>query len=184
MLSRIRAALDWLDDCPDWVFLIPNSAVAALVLLAHGGALVITRSGRAPALERFVPLLVVSISVASVVLATAIVALIVQRIRGAMLKFHGVVLAVFATATLGAAAYWVVGGIPSGSFAWTPGFLTGFALYSAYLLRRAFLVHSRSHRQWLVLLPIWVGGLAFVLDCGLGIRFAHTVFQLFSGGRS
>lgn len=180
-MFKIGKALEWLDVRSDWVFLPINSAVGAFVLLAHGGALVLTRLGKAPTFERSVPLLLASVSVALLVIVSGLVGLCVRRVRSMLLKIHAIVLSIFSTCALGVAAYWVVAGIPTGNFSWSPGFLTMFSVYPAYLLRRSFWSRPLSTHPLLAMLPLWVGCAAFVLDCGVGIRFALGFSSFFSG---
>ena len=176
-MSRLRAGLLWLDTLDERAFVAVDLALGLFIGVAHGGALALALTGLAPPFVPFAPLLIGSLVLALLVIVSGGIALLAPAKRPPVLRAHAVALSVMATAVLIASAYWVVNGLPSGRFAWTPGILTGICVDPFFLLRRFVLSARSSGSPALADLPIWIGLLAIAAEVGIGVRLALLAGQ-------
>jgi len=148
-----------------------HAAIGFFVALAHGGFLLLARAGKAPLDEA--KFTYITIPIALIVLASAIVAILRLSLRANVLKFHAVVLGL---AWLGAMYFSVqvaVVGIPPGvNFVWNPVFFAFVAAYPIYLVQRAF--PALSAHEWAVVAPVWAVAASVVLSAVVMWRIANV----------
>ena len=131
---------DHLEKIPEKALLGANAAFGGLVLLAHGGALLIVRSGKFPLPPDYAStvstLVPYTLPIAALMVIGSIIALIRPTASRVIFPFQAVVLLISGVAALGWSGSIAVKGIPGGSFSWTPGILTGWMFYSIFLFGR------------------------------------------------
>ena len=132
----VRALLDKADGVPGKLILWINLALCAFVGVAHGGALAITYVKPTPDAQGIRQLAAISLPLVAVVSITAAVALLWPQLRRPTLKLHGAVLALGAVAAWFWALSLVIGGIPEGNFAWSPGLMSLLVAYGIYVFSR------------------------------------------------
>ena len=132
MLNRI---VESLDAMPLPVMLLINAALAAFVVFAHGGALLIT-SSEAPGYADIAPLAAVTLPCAFFVLLASAVAAARRQLLLPVLSVQLILLAVGGVAMYLWALRILFMGIPAGNFIWQAGLLTGIVFYIVYALRR------------------------------------------------
>jgi hypothetical protein len=121
-------------------FLLINAGLSCFVLVAHGGALLLVLSGRVPAPPGYAEMVrtiaPITLPIAGLMLLGSAIGSVVPTARSLVLVFQAVVLGLASLAILVWAGSLVLNGIPAGNFAWTPGFLTAWLTYSAFLCGR------------------------------------------------
>ena len=132
----MRALLGKLDGIPERVFLWVDAGLAALVVVAHGGALALTYTKPTFAAADIRLLASISLPIAALILLTAAAALIRHGWGRQILAIHGFALAASAAAAVIWALSLLVRGLPQGNFAWTPGLMTACVGYSVFLASR------------------------------------------------
>jgi hypothetical protein len=164
-----------IDQIPEGLLLAINICFAVFVILAHGGALAIAYYTDAEAFDKILPLARVTLPLAFFILFSAIVAFSWKKSLQLILSCHAAILTVGAFAMLAWAASILIQGIPKGRFAWTPGFLTLFAVYPVYLLRRTLLKGMILKSKALNYLHVIVFVIALVLDIGVFFKLMSTI---------
>jgi hypothetical protein len=171
----MASMMDQLERIPEPALLVLNAAMGGFVLVAHGGALLLMLSGKVPVppgyaamVHTIVPF---TLPVAALVVVGSALGALSSRVRSFVLCFQAIVLFGGGIALLGWATGLVFNGIPPGNFAWTPGFLTGWVAYSAFLCSR-FAVRPEwkqfaAVRYW----PIICAVGALPVDVGVLVRF-------------
>jgi hypothetical protein len=135
--------VDWLDEVRRGWLLLPNGFIAILVLLAHGGALILVRLGKIPASDfgDRLDYAYVTIVPAAAVLLLALLAWVRPATRSWVLKVHAVVLLCLAMYALYFALNVIANGIPKGDrFTWDAALFAFVVAYPVYLARRT-LIH-------------------------------------------
>ncbi len=165
---------------PDIVLLV-NAALGALVLVTHGGVLLLLLSERVPAPPGYAELvwavIPFSLPLAGLVVASSIGGLFMRKIKRPALAFQAIVIFFSSLALLVWAANIVIHGIPLGNFVWTPGFLTGWVVYSWFLCARV-AVSGRSMRRSRIRYLLAVGALVAVpVDLGVFLRFLLSMMN-------
>ena len=120
------------------IFLI-NLAIGALVCLAHIPLVLLKLNDvtgfQEVKLWQIIPLIPLDL----ILFLGAIVALVGSEHRkGRILPIHAVVLALFAFIIIGMIFWFILIGLPKGSFSWTPGLGAAFVGYTVYALKLAF----------------------------------------------
>jgi len=158
-----------------------NMVIAGFVLLAHGGAAAVSLSEGSEELGEIASVVSVTIPAGAFVFITGIIALLWQKLRRPVLTIHAVLLVLGAGALLVWALFLLVGGLPeSGRFSWTPGLLTLFCAYPAYLLRKT-LLDRRAETSRLLRNIHWIVALAVLpVDLGVMVRLVLHMSQLWS----
>ncbi len=168
-----------LDGIPDWFVLLVNCAFAAFVMLAHGGALVISRAQESPDARSVEELARWSLPIAGLCLVAGLVALLRPSVRGPVLGGHGLAFASGALALLGWAVAILVNGIPDGNFSWGAGFLSLTVGWAFYVFRRFTLperIREYAVGYYLHLLALLA---ALPVDLGVGFLMLRRVSETF-----
>lgn len=162
---------------PPWKRLLQvNLAVALFVLLANGSALLLGLLGKAPDVLANLLEIALILTVAAVVVVTAMLALVKPEYRQKTLTFHAASLAAGATALL----IWglsLTGGSATSmpKVTWSVGWLTAFASYSAYLVSQTILADARNRSIAVKYAYLWIGAIAFAVDVFVFLRLASSV---------
>lgn len=179
-MSILNSINDHLEKLPEKVMLGANAAIAGLVLLAHGGALLIVKSGKFPlppdyasTVAAFVPY---TLPIAALMVLSSIIALIRPGTSRVALPFHAAILFLSGLALLGWSANIAAKGIPGGSFSWTPGILTGWVFYSTYLFGRYVL--PTAWRPRTMFAPFFGLILALPIDLAVFMRMLLKMRQM------
>lgn len=156
------------------VYLVVNALLACLVALAHGGALLVSLSKPTPHAEEIRQLSMISLPLATLVLASALTAFIRPGLTLGVLRMHGVIIAVSATALLLWAISILVGELPSERFIWTTGLLSAWVVYSVFVLTRHTLPQTTRMNHMIYYSPFLA--LVFVLpvDIGVALRLVSS----------
>lgn len=175
----LRALGEKLDTIPEPVLLLGNAGLAGFVMLAHGGALLLTYFQPHPDVQMIRTLAACSLPLSILVIVSAALAWLKPRLRSRVLAMHGVVLVVSAILLLGWAAKILATGIPTGNFSWSPGLMSGWVWYAFYILRRYTL--PASVRQTTVGFYLHFIALATALPVDLGVfmRLAARMQEFF-----
>jgi hypothetical protein len=91
--------------------------------------------------------------------------------RRLVLPFQAIVLLLSGVALLVWAGGIVIHGIPAGNFAWTPGFLTGWVAYSAFLCGRFACRDAWRQRPAIRYIAVIAAAVALPVDVGVLLRF-------------
>ena len=155
-MSSFASAVERMDRIQAPVLLWINAALAAFVAIAHGGAVLVNRFGKAPEISDAIPKLYVSTSLALLGLALSVVGLMVPRARTATLRVQAILLLVFALGMV----YFAVDLIfsappPSEKFAWNPVLFAFVVAYPIYLARRVLLTPNMSASRTWLFAPVW-----------------------------
>jgi len=140
-MNWLTQMVDRLDHVkPNWL-LVANAVVALLILIAHGGALLMVRSGKGEIFGESTSTLYVSVPLAASAVALACAALIWAGSRTLILKIHAALLIGVAVYLLYYALFLISNGIPTiGRFTWDPVLFALFLAYPVYLARRVFVL--------------------------------------------
>jgi hypothetical protein len=164
-MSAIANAIERLDRVKDPTLLWVNGAVAAFVLLAHGGAIVLDRLGKAPAIADQVPYLYASASLAIVGLLMSIGGLVVSGSRATVLKVQTLLLFVLALCGLYFAFDAIVfGPAPNIHFSWNPLLFAFLLAYPIYMARRTLIAHSKRDLASWQFAPVWAVACSFLIS--------------------
>ena len=181
-MSILDSINEHLEKVPDKFLLGANAALGGLVLLAHGGALLIVLSGKFPMPPDYAStvgmLVPYTLPIAAATIIGSIIALIRPATSRVVLPLHAVILFVFGLALLGWAGNIAVKGIPGDSFSWTPGILSGWVFYSTYLLGRCVLPTDWRPRTALKFAPIFGLILALPIDLAVLVRMLLKMRQM------
>ena len=170
MNMALRLLLDRVYSIPERKLIWVNIALAGFVALAHGGALAATYAKPTPDASEIRQLAFISLPIASLVIVTAVAALIYAQLRPRVLALHGIILAVGESILL----FWALGvllnGIPDGKFSWAVGFLTVSVCYVAALFCR-FSIPSHLRSSWdIYYAPLFALICAVPVDVGVFLR--------------
>lgn len=154
----MRKFLERLDQWKPTTMLKINMGISAFILIAHiGGAFAYLAETEEPKPGIF-SLLGTDDLIASLLLITAIIALVKTDILWSTLRIHTIALLVLTVTWI----YWGItlafGNIPEGNFVWNPILFAFLCAYPVYLLRRTFLASNLSKS--------WVTNYAHVLIAG------------------
>ncbi|MCS3748301.1 MULTISPECIES: hypothetical protein [unclassified Xanthomonas] len=174
-MKILNSLMDKLDSISSLTMLCINSVLCVFVLLAHGGALLLVRTGKVPEMAQEVAIAYVSIPAVIVSLAFSALALIRREKLVAALKVHAVMLMGLAAYTLYVGLDVVFNGVPSGSrFSWDPTLFAVFLGYPFLLIKRAF-PWSGFSRAPLRFAPVLAVGISFLISIAVSWR----MFALF-----
>jgi hypothetical protein len=186
----VKAKLLALYSIRERTILIVNAILGAAVVVAHGGALLmVQRQRRSVVLEPSeLEALVRNVSpftipVAALVVLSSVLGLLGRRPSRLLLQVQSAVVVVASAASLVWTAGLAIHRIPESNFSWSPGFLTVWVAYGAYLAVR-FILPSR----WVVMtrfayVPLLAAALALPIDMAIFVRVIVSIFQtLLAGG--
>jgi hypothetical protein len=175
MNGTLRTILGKVGGIPEPIFLWVNVGLACFVALAHGGALAITYAKPTAEAEGIRQLAMFSLPIATVVIVTAVAALVRATLRRRVLGLHGFVLAGSAVAML----LWALGillkGIPEGNFSWGVGLLSVWVCYSFLILCRFSVPSGLRDHPAIYYAPLVALGIAAPVDVGVFIRLMGIV---------
>ena len=119
--------------------LVANLALATLITLAHGGALIASQAQGSADAESIRRMATISLPFAGLVLLSSGSSLLFRKRESLVLACpsQGVILFVGALALLVWAIELLIGGIPYEHFSWGIGLLSAVVCYTAFLLSRA-----------------------------------------------
>ena len=164
----MRSILAKLDELPDQLLLLGCAGLAAFVMVAHGGALLVRHLAPPDQAAMVTHIARYSLPLGGLVLATSIVGMLKPQWRSRILGLQGVILVLSSIALVAWASTLLVRGIPEGNFAWTPGFLTAWVCFSFYLMRRYLLPAGWSGA---IYVPLVAAGITLPIDIGVLLRF-------------
>ena len=164
----MRALLKRLDEIPESVLLLGSSGMAAFVLVTHTGAWLLRDLPPPEFAELVTRVTKVTIPTCLLLLTASGLALLNPRRRAGVLGFYGVVLSGFSIALWAWAASLLIWGLPEGRFAWSPGFLTAWNTFSAYLFRRFAIPAGVPGALYL---PVLAAGATLPVDGAVGLMF-------------
>jgi hypothetical protein len=155
-----------------------NLAVAILVLLANGSALVIGLSGKAPELAGHFANIVVILASAAAVAISAALALAKPQHRKNVLSFHPFVFVAAALADLvfglGLTAQVDRLTLPTIKTSWSVGWLTALGAYATYLAARVLLAEAGRTSIAVRYAYLWVGALFLAVDVFVFTKLAAS----------
>jgi hypothetical protein len=138
-MGWLARAVEKLDKIAVRRLLWTNLVIAALVLVAHGGALAIARTGKAPEIATAPESLYLSIALALAALMAAVLALARPAKSPSVMKLHAVWLLLLLIGIIWTAIDIMLKGVPKGAtFTWNPVLFFFLCAYPVYLARRAF----------------------------------------------
>jgi len=155
-----------------------NAGVALLVGIGHGGALAAVYDKATPEASGIRMLSSISLPFAALIFLTAAAALMRPSFRPAALAGHGFVLAASAIGALAWAVSLLIGGLPQGNFAWSPGLMTALVCYSAFLASRYSV--SSDQRARFFYAPAMALAIAAPIDIGVFVYFIAEMTKRFS----
>jgi hypothetical protein len=171
-MNWVARTVDRLDEIgPRWL-LLPNVCFAVFILLAHGGALFLARIGRGAELAGAGEYLYISIALAVIALATALLAWVLPRSLLWVLKLHSLLLVALAVYILQFALSVVAFGVPRGNFTWNPALFAVVVAYPVYLARRVLLPPSALRLSILRYGHVVVALLSFLISAGVFWRLS------------
>lgn len=175
-MSPIANAIDRLDRVEVGTLLWINGAVAAFVVLAHGGALVVDRLGESPKIAGQLPLLYLSAALGLVGLLLSLLGLAVVASRTAVVKAQTLLLLALAAGMVGFAFHIIAfGPAPDTNFSWNPLLFAFVIAYPAYMIRRTFMpLNERRSAAWRFA-PVWAVAGSFVVS-------ALVIWRVWSAG--
>jgi hypothetical protein len=144
-----------------------DAAVAVFVIVAHGAALLVAQAQGHRDLVDIERTVIVSLPLAALVLTTAAWAAVRVTYRGTILRLHALAGAASGIWLLAWAMDLLIKGLPErSSFAWAPGMLSAWLLYTGVLFSRySGLADARTR----VRLPWLVAG-TLALELGILLR--------------
>jgi hypothetical protein len=159
------AQWDRLDRVNPVVLLWINAAIASLVALAHGGALLLVRLGKAPEIADEIYTAYLSVPVALLALLISIIALVKPENRVWVLRVHAVLLVALAIGMIYFAVDVVVRGVPpTTNFSWNPVLFAFLLAYPVYLAVRVFAPDGLRQSFGLRFAPAWAIAVSIVLS--------------------
>ena len=181
-MAVVKAALLAVDRIGERAILVVNAVLGALVVLAHGGALIVVlRRPLAlvtPESDVFVrhvgPF---TIPVAALVVIGSVLGLLARHPPRLLLQAQAVVVAVAGGASLAWAAGPAIRGLPEGGFGWGPGLLTAWVAYGAYLAVRFFAPPGSKARSRAACAPLLAAALAAPVDVAVFVRLIARLLQ-------
>ena len=175
----VRALLAKFDAIPERVLLWVNVGLAAFVGVAHGGALAITYMKPTPQADQIRQLASISLPIAALIVVTAVVALVQPTYRRPTLAIHGAAFALSSLALLVWALSLLVHGLPEGNFAWSPGLMSIWICYSAFVASRYSVSPAMRHRSLLFYAPLVAIFVAIPIDVAVFIEFMGEISKRF-----
>ena len=137
MAAWLDRTVDRLDRVSLSALLVANGLLCLFVLLAHGSALLLVRSGKPNVLGAGFELVYLSIPIAFVSILLALLAWRAPRMRETVLRVHTLVLGCLAAFAVWYAVDVIVTGVPrTAEFVWNPLFFAFLVSYPVYLVRR------------------------------------------------
>jgi len=138
MAAWLDRTVDRLDRVSLSALLFANGLLCLFVLLAHGGALLLVRSGKPNVFGAAFELVYLSIPVACVSILLALLAWLAPRTREVVLRVHTFVLGCLAALAVWFAVDVIATGVPrTAEFVWNPLFFAFLVGYPVYLVRRS-----------------------------------------------
>ena len=181
-MSWLSSLLDRVDSLPERALLLIDLCIGLFALVAHGGALILVRLGKAPMFEQYAVWLLVSVVGFGCVVVSSTLAFFWERGRRPILAAHAVVLLGLAVALVGWAVGLVLNGIPTEvNFSWSPGLFTALVFYGVYLFRRLFLLGYVSASPLARHCHVAAALVAAALELGVLVRL-FLRFRSFAGG--
>ena len=139
-MSALSRYVDLADRWPIRRLLIVNSVLGGFVALSNGGAMLLTLSGKAPALSADIPYMAAIVVAAFTVLLFGLGALSSPNLLATTLRVHGVLLLAFGCMTLFDGMKVAIYGPPEGvKFIWNVVMVVALVTYSVYFARRSLL---------------------------------------------
>jgi hypothetical protein len=139
-MDALNRLVDAVDKWPIRRLLIVNSVLGGFAALANGGAMVLTISGKAPALSADLPYMAAMIAAAVTVLLLGLGARVFPPMLGTALRVHGVLLLAFGCLILLEGIKVADQGPPEGiKFTWNAVMVVALVTYSVYFARRSLL---------------------------------------------
>ena len=139
-MSALSRYVDIADQWPIRRLLIANSVLGGFALLSNGGAMLLTLSGKAPALSADLPYMAVIVVAAFAVLLLGVGAVLSPQMLSTTLRVHGILLLAFGCMTLFDGMKVAVFGPPEGTkFVWNVAMVVVLVTYSIYFARRSLL---------------------------------------------
>ena len=175
----VRALLTKFDAISERVLLWVNVGLAAFVGMAHGGALAITYLKPTPEADQIRQLASISLPISALVIITAVVALIRVDYRRSTLAVHGVALALSSVALLVWALILLIRGLPEGNFTWTPGLMSIWVCYSAFVASRYSVPFAMRHRPALFYAPLGAIVVVIPIDVAIVIEVLGEISRRF-----
>ena len=164
-MSAIANALERLDRTKASTLLWINGAVAAFVVLAHGGAILINRLGKSPAIADQIPTLYLSVSAATFGLLLSLIGLIVSGSRTTVLKVQTLLLLALAVGMIYFAIDVIAfGPAPNINFSWNPLLFAFVIAYPTYMAQRTLIQLSDSNSESWRFAPVWAAAGSFVVS--------------------
>jgi hypothetical protein len=185
-----KARLLALYSIKERTILIVNALLGALVVVAHGGALLmVQRQRRSVVLEpsEFEALVrnvsPFTIPIAALVVLSSVLGLLDRRSSRLLLQGQTTVVVVASAASLVWAAGHAIRGVPESNISHGPGLLTVWVAYSAYLAVRFLLPSRWGAMTRFAYVPFFAAALALPIDMAIFIRVIVRFFQtLVAGG--
>ncbi len=164
---------------PDRAFVTINGGLALFVIVAHGGALLLTFHQYVEREQTIRRVSSVSLPLACALVIASVVALINPRIEVPVLRFQSPVFVVGALVSVVWAAFIAVSGVPEGNFSWTPGVLTVFTAYAFYSFWRFNIPEAYSRYPWLKSANLVLLCTVGLIDGAVLVRTISGVFRVF-----
>jgi hypothetical protein len=181
MTRLLRSLLEKADAIAPRKFLWINLGLAALIGLAHGGALLAVRAKPTPDAAAIESLATISLPLAGLVALFSVVALLLRRLQPVSLALQGLILAASAVAGL----VWGLGillrGTHEGNFSWSPGLFSASVCYGVFMLSRFGVPALARASAVAYFAPAVAVVLAVPIDIGVFIRLIQTIAGQFGG---
>jgi hypothetical protein len=158
--------------CPSAWYLICNAGIAAVTLLANGGALAIAISDPSDPLSSLVVRdTVVSLPVAGITLLLSLLAWLRPRLTGVALRIQAFALVLLAVYLVQAAVAQFAAASPGGRDMWVAGYFTLALFYAAVTVVRFGIGQAPAPGAPTFFLPAVVAAVAAIVDLTV---FAHA----------
>lgn len=181
MTHLIRLLLEKADAFSPRNLLWINLGLAALIGIAHGGALLAVRANPTPDAAAIESLASISLPLAGLVAIFSVLALLFRGVQPASLALQGFILAAVAVAEL----VWGLGllfrGLPEGAFSWSPGLFSASVCYGIFMLSRFGVPVQIKSTAIAYFSPAVAVVLAVFIDIGVFIQLMQKISNQFGG---
>lgn len=177
--GRFRSLLVRLDNVPARKLLIANVLIALLAGVPIGWVATFGRDAPGLSEEMKTAIFYFLLPGSSSVALSGIVGLFCESCRPRILGIHGIILLAGVCSLVYWVLDWVLHGIPTGSFGWTPGFLEASVGYATYLFCRYSLPERFRLEGRIYYLPVLAAALMIPLDIGVLVRFFELISRVF-----
>lgn len=170
MIASLRGLLEKWDGVSQTRLLWINAGLASLVGISHGGALAIEIGKPDSNADAIRAIATISLPIAAAVLLSALAALMLEKMRRAVLGAHGIAFCIGVAAMLAWAVKIIFTGLPEGNFRWGVGLLTLSVGYAVFLATRFALPQKFLLRPFVRHAPVVALAVAAIVDVGVFLR--------------